>query len=76
MGVRCSPTSNPIESLRSIPVIVLTTSQDEQDVQEAYECVCELLYRQANRSGAVSSLLLKSIEQFWFQIVRLPLEES
>ena len=57
--------------LRRIPVVVLTTSYQEADIQQAYE------------SGAKSYIVkpvdidqftrvVQAIEEYWFQIVVLP----
>ncbi len=58
-------------ALRSIPVVVLTTSQAEADICRSYEL-------QAN-SYVVKPIdfeqfvkVVTAIEDFWFQIVRLP----
>ncbi len=58
-------------ALRSIPVVVLTTSQAETDICRSYEL-------QAN-SYVVKPIdfeqfakVVYAIEDFWFQIVRLP----
>lgn len=60
-------------SLKSIPVVVLTTSQSYKDVQHAYEM-------QANCYITKPLLLdeflnvVKRIEQFWFGTASLPIE--
>lgn len=57
--------------LRRIPVVVLTTSEDEQDVLDAYEhsanayIVKPVDFQQFFRT-------VKSLEDFWFTVVRLP----
>ena len=58
-------------SLKSIPVIILTTSESEEDVRQSYESYAscyitkpmglEQMYR-----------VVQGIEDFWFSIVRLP----
>lgn len=58
-------------ALRSIPVIVLTTSESEEDVRKSYDSYAscyitkpmglEQMYR-----------VVHGIEDFWFSIVRLP----
>ena len=57
--------------LRMIPVVVLTTSTDEQDVVKAYG-----LYANCYISKPVSfeqlSRVVQAIEDFWFSVVRLP----
>jgi chemotaxis family two-component system response regulator Rcp1 len=58
-------------TLSSIPIIVLTTSQEEQDIARSYE-------RQANCyiSKPVDfeqfKHVVKSLENFWFNLVQLP----
>lgn len=58
--------------LREIPVIVLTTSDNEADVHQAYglHANCYL-----TKPVDIDDFILKirSIEQFWFTFVRLPL---
>jgi CheY-like chemotaxis protein len=60
-------------ALKSIPVVVLTTSQAEQDILGAYElyanCYVVKPVEFANFVEAV-----QSIRQFWFSIVTLPSE--
>jgi len=57
--------------LRMIPVVVLTTSPDEQDVVKAYG-----LYANCYINKPVSfeelSRVVQAIEDFWFSVVRLP----
>lgn len=59
------------DDLKSIPVIILTTSQQESDISEAY-----LLGVNAyiSKSSDVEKffLTMKLIEEFWFDQVRLP----
>lgn len=54
-----------------IPIVVLTTSQDEGDVSNAYK-----LHANCYISKPVDfhqfSKIIKQIEGFWFQLVRLP----
>jgi two-component system, chemotaxis family, response regulator Rcp1 len=58
-------------TLRSIPVVVLTSSQAEQDITRAYE-----LHANCYVSKPVDLdrfiLVVKSIVTFWFSIVKLP----
>jgi CheY-like chemotaxis protein len=57
--------------LKRIPVVVLTTSQAEQDIIQSYN-----LYANAYVTKPVDLeqfvRVLKSIEDFWLEIVRLP----
>ena len=59
------------EHLRRIPVVILTTSQAEQDIIETYN-----LHANAYVNKPVDldqfAKVVKSIEDFWFEIVRLP----
>ena len=59
--------------LRRIPVVVLTTSQAEQDVVRSYN-----LHANCFVSKPVDldqfSRIVHSIENFWFAVVRLPRE--
>ncbi len=61
--------------LRRIPVIVLTTSQAEQDIVKSYD-----LHANAYISKPVDLeqfiVVVKSIKEFWFEIVKLPQEEN
>ena len=62
------------EDLKPIPVVVLTTSQAEQDIVKSYE-----LYANAYISKPVDLeqflKVVKAIEDFWLEIVRLPRQE-
>jgi CheY-like chemotaxis protein len=59
------------EDFRQIPVVILTTSQAERDVFESYN-----LHANAYVSKPVDldafAKVVRSIEDFWFEIVRLP----
>jgi CheY-like chemotaxis protein len=59
------------ENLRRIPVVVLTTSQAEQDIVKSYN-----LHANAYVVKPVDLeqfiIVVKSIESFWLEIVRLP----
>jgi two-component system, chemotaxis family, response regulator Rcp1 len=58
-------------SLRRIPVVIMTSSDDEKDVLAAYD-----LYVNAYVTKPVDLdqflRVVKSIEHFWFSIVKLP----
>jgi chemotaxis family two-component system response regulator Rcp1 len=59
------------QDLRRIPVIVLTTSQDERDVLGAYESYANCyIVKPVDLEQFIA--VVESIEQFWFQIVHLP----
>ncbi len=57
--------------LRAIPVVILTTSQAEKDIQAGYDA-----YANAYITKPVSleqfSRIIQSIEGFWLEIVKLP----
>ena len=58
-------------SLRSIPVVMLTTSQAEDDVARAYAGHVNCYIRKpVNFERFVE--VVKSIEDFWFTVVTLP----
>jgi two-component system, chemotaxis family, response regulator Rcp1 len=62
-------------SLKRIPVVILTTSQAEQDIVKSYD-----LYANAYISKPVGLdqflSMLKVIEDFWLEIVKLPVEKK
>jgi CheY-like chemotaxis protein len=59
------------ESLRQIPVIVLTTSQAEQDVHRAYKLHANCyLTKPIDVDEFIGKI--RSLEEFWLSIVRLP----
>jgi chemotaxis family two-component system response regulator Rcp1 len=57
--------------LRLIPVVVLTTSEAEKDILKAYDLQANCYI---NKPVELERFLevVKSIEDFWFSIVRLP----
>ena len=58
-------------SLRCIPVVVLTTSSDEQDVRRTYELgVSSFIVKPVTFEGLVEAM--KVLAQYWFEIVELP----
>jgi two-component system, chemotaxis family, response regulator Rcp1 len=57
--------------LRRIPVVVLTTSQAEEDVLRAYNSHCNC-YISKPLDFHQFTAAVKSIETFWLTIVRLP----
>ncbi len=63
------------EDLKSIPVVVLTTSQAEEDIVKSYA-----LHANAFISKPVDLIqflsIVKSIEDFWLEIVKLPSHEE
>ena len=59
------------EDWRRIPVIVLTTSDDERDVLNAYHLHANCYITKPVQLEAFLAVV-QSIEQFWPTIVRLP----
>ena len=61
-------------SLRHIPVVVLTSSQAEQDIVRAYELHANCyVTKPVDLDQFVK--IVRSIEQFWFTVVKLPPHE-
>ena len=61
--------------LRSIPVVVLTTSREEDDVAQTYDLgVNSFISKPLDMDEFVG--LLRSLEQYWFEVVRLPAHRS
>jgi chemotaxis family two-component system response regulator Rcp1 len=61
--------------LQKIPVVVLTTSEAEEDVLKAYELHANCYI---TKPVGIEQFIkvVKSIEDFWFSVVRLPSEED
>jgi CheY-like chemotaxis protein len=60
-------------ALREIPVVVLTTSQDEEDVLRSYNLGANsYITKPVTFEGLVE--VVKSLGKYWFEIVELPLE--
>lgn len=61
------------EDLRRIPVVVLTASKSEEDILAAYDLhVNCYITKPLNFDQFIK--VVKSIEEFWFSIVKLPPE--
>jgi two-component system, response regulator len=59
------------ETLRSIPVVVLTTSKDEQDVESSYRLgVNAFITKPVTYLGLVE--VMKVVARFWLEIADLP----
>jgi two-component system, chemotaxis family, response regulator Rcp1 len=59
------------ESLRTIPIVVLTTSKAEEDIMKSYALHANCYVTKP--MGLQQFLdVVRSIEDFWFTIVRLP----
>jgi len=60
-------------SLRRIPVIILTTSEAEQDIIRSYDLgVNAFVTKPVTFDGLATAI--QRLGEFWFQIVKLPLE--
>ena len=58
-------------SLRKIPVVVLTTSEADQDIVQTYDLgVNAFVTKPVTFDGLVNAI--KVMSDFWFEIVRLP----
>ena len=59
------------EKLRSIPVIVLTTSKDEEDVFRTYDLgVNSFITKPVTFTGLVE--VMRNWQRYWFELVELP----
>jgi two-component system, chemotaxis family, response regulator Rcp1 len=63
------------ESLRRIPVAILTTSKAERDVVRSYELHANCYITKPVDLGQFIDVV-KAIGDFWFTIVRLPKKET
>jgi two-component system response regulator len=60
-----------IPELRRIPIVVLTTSQAEEDILRAYDLgVAGFITKPVSFEGLVESM--KVLCDYWFQIMELP----
>ena len=58
-------------SLRHIPVVILTSSQAEQDIVRAYDLHANCYVTKPVDLDQFITIV-RSIEQFWFSVVKLP----
>jgi CheY-like chemotaxis protein len=59
------------ETLRQIPIVVLTTSQAEQDIVRSYDLGANsYITKPVTFEGLVE--VLRDVGRYWFQIVDLP----
>jgi CheY-like chemotaxis protein len=57
--------------LRQIPVVILTTSKDEEDIIRSYDLgVNSFITKPVSFEGLV--YVINTLAQYWFQIVQLP----
>jgi two-component system, response regulator len=60
-------------ALRSIPVVVLTTSRAEEDIYRTYDLgVSSFITKPVTFDGLVD--IMRTIGKYWFEIVELPIE--
>ena len=57
--------------LRQIPVVIMTTSRDEQDILESYDLQANC-YITKPLDFEQFIKVVKTIEDFWFTVVQLP----
>src|ERR1035437_169336 len=61
------------KSLRSTPIIVLTTSKAEEDIVRSYDLgVNSFITKPVSFAGLVD--VMKTVGKYWFEIVELPAE--
>ncbi len=63
------------ETLKQIPVVVLTTSQSEEDILKAYKLNANcFITKPVDMDQFVK--VVKAIDNFWFTVVKLPGEKK
>ena len=63
------------ESLKAIPVLILTTSQAEQDIEQAYNLHANAyLIKQLDLESYLATM--RTMEDFWFTTAKLPKGEN
>jgi CheY-like chemotaxis protein len=61
--------------LRFIPVLVLSTSKDQEDILRSYEQgACSFITKPVTFEGLVE--LVKCLNDYWFELVTLPVENN
>jgi chemotaxis family two-component system response regulator Rcp1 len=61
------------ENLRRIPVVILTISADEEDILRSYDTYANCYITKPLDLDSFMAVV-KSIEDFWLEIVKLPLD--
>jgi CheY-like chemotaxis protein len=56
------------ENLKSIPVIILTTSSAPEDISETYNYANSFITKPANLDSFIK--VLKSLEDFWIDMIK------
>ncbi len=62
-------------NLRQIPVVILTTSRQEQDISRSYRLGVNSFITKPSSFGALVETM-KVLERYWFEIVTLPGEHD
>jgi two-component system response regulator len=63
------------QQLRSIPVVILTTSNDERDVQACYDLGANTyIQKPVDFDGLISAI--KRLKEYWFEIALLPKDDA
>ncbi|MCB0281140.1 MAG: response regulator [Calditrichae bacterium] len=61
------------DDLKRIPVVILTTSEAEEDILKTYNMgVNSFITKPVTFDGMVD--IIKTLDKYWFQIVKLPVE--
>lgn len=63
------------ENLKRTPVVILTTSQAERDIARCYDLYANCYISKPVDFGRFTEVI-KSIEEFWLTVVKLPYEEN
>lgn len=62
-------------NLRSIPVVVLTTSQAQEDIYTSYQLgISSFIVKPVTFEGLIG--VMRSLGRYWFEIVELPARED
>ncbi len=59
------------ETLRKIPVVVLTTSKSDKDIMQSYELGVNSFIRKPVKFDELVEIM-KALKYYWFEIVSLP----
>ena len=63
------------KALRSIPIVILTTSKAEEDILKTYDLgVSSFITKPVKFSDLVD--IMKTLSKYWFQIVELPNQKN
>ena len=62
------------ENLRALPVVILTTSDDERDVNDCYDLGANTyIQKPVDFDGLIEAI--KRLKEYWFEIALLPKKE-